>query len=43
VISLFPVSSIIDAGVSTINLTPGTYIIPDDAQGKTLTFIGTGT
>ena len=36
------ISSIIDAGVSTINLTPGTYIIPDDAQGKTLTFIGTG-
>ena len=27
---------------ATIYLTPGTYIIPDDAQGKTLTFIGTG-
>ena len=36
------ISSIINAGVSTINLTPGTYIIPDDAKGKTLTFIGTG-
>ena len=36
------ISSIIDAGVNTINLTPGTYIIPDDAKGKTLTFIGTG-
>ena len=27
---------------ATIYLTPGTYIIPDVAQGKTLTFIGTG-
>ena len=27
---------------ATIYLTPGIYIIPDDAQGKTLTFIGTG-
>lgn len=34
-------SSVIDAGVSTINLTPGTYIIPDNARGKTLTFTGT--
>ena len=30
------------ADIATIYLTPGTYIIPDDAQGKTLTFIGTG-
>lgn len=35
-------SSVIAAGATTVNLTPGTYIIPDDAKGKTLTFIGTG-
>lgn len=35
-------SSVIAAGATTINLAPGTYIIPDDAKGKTLTFIGTG-
>lgn len=32
----------INKGTTTISLTPGTYIIPDEAQGKTLTFIGTG-
>ena len=36
------ITNAISAGVTTISLTPGTYIIPDDAQGKTLTFIGTG-
>ena len=36
------ITNAISADVSTINLTPGTYIIPDDAKGKTLTFIGTG-
>ena len=32
----------INKGIATISLTPGTYIIPDEAKGKTLTFIGTG-
>ena len=32
----------INKGTTTISLTPGTYIIPDEAKGKTLTFIGTG-
>lgn len=32
----------INEGVTSISLTPGTYIIPDEAKGKTLTFIGTG-
>ena len=32
----------INKGTTTISLTPGTYIIPDEANGKTLTFIGTG-
>lgn len=32
----------IKKGITTIRLTPGTYIIPDAAQGKALTFIGTG-
>ena len=36
------ITNAISAGVTTISLTPGTYIIPDDAKGKTLTFIGTG-
>ena len=36
------ITNAISAGATTISLTPGTYIIPDDAQGKTLTFIGTG-
>ena len=36
------ITNVISAGVTTISLTPGTYIIPDDAKGKTLTFIGTG-
>ena len=36
------ITNAISAGVTTISLTPGTYIVPDDAQGKTLTFIGTG-
>ena len=35
-------SSAIEAGATTIKLTEGTYIIPDAAQGKTLTFIGAG-
>ena len=36
------ITNAISAGATTISLTPGTYIIPDDAKGKTLTFIGTG-
>ena len=32
----------INKGIATISLTPGTYIIPDEAKGKTLTFSGTG-
>ena len=32
----------IQAGKSTIALTAGTYVIPTEAQGKTLTFVGTG-
>ena len=36
------ITNAITDGATTISLTPGTYIIPDDAQGKTLTFIGTG-
>ena len=36
------ITNAISAGATTISLNPGTYIIPDDAKGKTLTFIGTG-
>ena len=36
------ITNAISAGATTISLTPGTYIIPDEANGKTLTFIGTG-
>ena len=36
------ITNAISAGATTVNLTPGTYIIPDDAKGETLTFIGTG-
>ena len=36
------ITNAISAGVTTISLTPGTYIIPDEAKGKTLTFSGTG-
>ena len=32
----------LSAGNSTIYLTKGKYVIPDAAQGKTVTFIGTG-
>ena len=35
-------SNAIANGNANIVLAPGTYIIPDDAKGKTLTFIGTG-
>lgn len=35
-------SDAIANGNANISLTPGTYIIPDEAKGKTLTFIGTG-
>ena len=37
------ITNAITDGATTISLTPGTYIIPDDAQGKTLTIVGTGT
>ena len=36
------ITNAISAKATTVNLTPGTYIIPDDAKGETLTFIGTG-
>lgn len=35
-------NALANVNTHTVILTPGTYIIPDDAQGKTLTFIGTG-
>lgn len=37
------ITNAISAGATTINLTQGNYVIPSSAQGKTLTFIGTGT
>lgn len=33
---------IIKSGVATVKLAAGTYIVPDVAQGKTVTFVGTG-
>ena len=35
-------SQAIAGGATTVNLEEGTYIIPDAAQGKTLTIVGTG-
>ena len=35
-------NALANVNTHTVILTPGTYIIPDEAQGKTLTFIGTG-
>ena len=37
------IANAITDGATTINLTQGNYVIPSSAQGKTLTFIGTGT
>lgn len=36
------ISYAISEGITTVKLTAGTYIIPDEAKGKTLTFVGTG-
>ena len=35
-------NALANVNTHTVILTPGTYIIPDEAKGKTLTFIGTG-
>lgn len=34
------ISFVIKSGIKNITLAPGTYIIPDEAAGKTLSFIG---